>query len=85
MTSTKKRVKKEAILSIQEADKRNEKRHSELLSAINKANDHRKKFNELFEVLLSKMQLPYLVLFAMHIEVKHHVLVSLGLYDMCSQ
>lgn len=54
MTSTKKRVKREHTLTLEEAEKRNSERHNELLAEIKKGNEHRANFNNMFDRLLDK-------------------------------
>lgn len=54
MTSTKKRVKREHSLTLEEAEKRNSERHNELLAEIKKGNEHRANFNNMFDKLLGK-------------------------------
>eukprot|EP00171_Calliarthron_tuberculosum_P005588 IDg5588t1 len=54
ITSTKKRIKREQSMTLEEADKRNSERHNELLAEIRKGNEHRANFNSMFDRLLDK-------------------------------
>ena len=52
MSSSRKRIKRDKAMSLEEADKRNEQQHKELLNEIRAADEHRALFINMFAELI---------------------------------